>query len=435
MRLLATRLTAIASAVKRLFSPASLFRNAEQGVWYDPSDLSTLFQDSAGTVPVTAVEQPVGLMLDKSGRGNHATQATSTKRPTLSARVNLLTKSEDFADAVWSKSTSSITANAVIAPDGTLTADTITAVSGAYPSVFVTTTVISSSAHTLSVFAKAGTNNKLSLEFRGVTATPNANFNLDLGTVISGTGAISAVGNGWYRCSVTVTSIDTSELPIIGMGDLTTTGSSIYIWGAQLETGSTATRYQRVNTATDYDTVGFKHYLKFDGIDDSLATASIDFTSTDKMTVFAGVRKLSDAANGIVCELSAATGVNPSSFRVTVPGTPGAATYESVVCGSTGTQTPAIVSGLAAPNTSVLSVSQVISTGQTIRANGGAVIGTSLGAGAGNYGNYPLYIGSRAGTSIPFNGHLYSLIVRGTASTDAQIASAESYVNGKTGAY
>jgi hypothetical protein len=64
MRLLATRLTAIASAVKRLFSPASLFRNSEQGVWYDPSDFSTLFQDSAGTTPVTAVEQPVGKILD-----------------------------------------------------------------------------------------------------------------------------------------------------------------------------------------------------------------------------------------------------------------------------------------------------------------------------------------------------------------------------------
>ena len=35
-------------------------------VWYDPSDLTTLYQDSAGTTPVTAIEQPVGLMLDKS---------------------------------------------------------------------------------------------------------------------------------------------------------------------------------------------------------------------------------------------------------------------------------------------------------------------------------------------------------------------------------
>jgi len=45
---------------------ASLFANGEQGAWYDPSNLSTLFQDSAGTTPVTALAQPVGLMLDKS---------------------------------------------------------------------------------------------------------------------------------------------------------------------------------------------------------------------------------------------------------------------------------------------------------------------------------------------------------------------------------
>ena len=45
--------------------PAALFAAGEQGVWYDPSDYSTLFQDSAGTTPCTAGEQAVGLMLDK----------------------------------------------------------------------------------------------------------------------------------------------------------------------------------------------------------------------------------------------------------------------------------------------------------------------------------------------------------------------------------
>lgn len=64
------------------FSPISLFASSEPGVWYDPSDLTTLFQDSAGTTPVTAAGQPVGLMLDKSGRGNHATQSTAGQRPT-----------------------------------------------------------------------------------------------------------------------------------------------------------------------------------------------------------------------------------------------------------------------------------------------------------------------------------------------------------------
>lgn len=44
----------------------ALFAAGEQGAWYDPSDFSTLFQDSAGTTPVTAVGQPAGLILDKS---------------------------------------------------------------------------------------------------------------------------------------------------------------------------------------------------------------------------------------------------------------------------------------------------------------------------------------------------------------------------------
>jgi hypothetical protein len=43
-----------------------LFAANEPGVWFDPSDLSTLYQDAAGTLPITGVEQPVGLMLDKS---------------------------------------------------------------------------------------------------------------------------------------------------------------------------------------------------------------------------------------------------------------------------------------------------------------------------------------------------------------------------------
>jgi hypothetical protein len=57
--------TAIAQAIAA-WSPSTLFASGEQGAWYDPSDLTTLYQDFAGTTPVTAVEQPVGLMLDKS---------------------------------------------------------------------------------------------------------------------------------------------------------------------------------------------------------------------------------------------------------------------------------------------------------------------------------------------------------------------------------
>ena len=43
-----------------------LFANGEQGFYYDPSDMGTMYQDAAGTIPVTAVGRAVGLVLDKS---------------------------------------------------------------------------------------------------------------------------------------------------------------------------------------------------------------------------------------------------------------------------------------------------------------------------------------------------------------------------------
>lgn len=69
--------------VGNLFTPAECFRGGVNGVWFDFSDLGTMFQDSAGTTPVTAADQPVGKVLDKSGNGNHASQATDSKRPML----------------------------------------------------------------------------------------------------------------------------------------------------------------------------------------------------------------------------------------------------------------------------------------------------------------------------------------------------------------
>lgn len=64
------------------FSPSQLFAAGEEGGWFDPSDLSTLWQDTAGTIPVV-VGDPVGRVDDKSGRGNNAIQATAGNRPTL----------------------------------------------------------------------------------------------------------------------------------------------------------------------------------------------------------------------------------------------------------------------------------------------------------------------------------------------------------------
>lgn len=64
-------------------SITSLFSSSEKGFAYDFSDLSTMFQDTAGTTPVTAVDQLVARVNDLSGNGNHLIQSTSGSRPIL----------------------------------------------------------------------------------------------------------------------------------------------------------------------------------------------------------------------------------------------------------------------------------------------------------------------------------------------------------------
>jgi hypothetical protein len=160
------------------------------------------------------------------------------------------------------------------------------------------------------------------------------------------------------------------------------------------------------------------------------------------MTVLAGVRKLSDAAISVVAELSASTPATAASFVFVAPGDAGQPRYGFATRGITALSY-ANISPYIAPLTSVVSGGMSLGGATpsevfSIRHNGvpaATFVSASGVPGGGNYGNYPLYIGRRGGTSLPFNGHLYSLIVRGAQSTDAQIVSAETYVNSKTGAY
>jgi hypothetical protein len=191
--------------------------------------------------------------------------------------------------------------------------------------------------------------------------------------------------------------------------------------------------YQRVNTATDYDTVGFPHYLRFDGVDDWLVTPTIT-PGVDKAQVFAGVRKLSDAAQGVVAELSATIASNNGTFLLAAPD----GATKTYGWGSKGTtQVDAVATSIAAPITSVFTGLADISGDSAIIRVNGAVADTEAGdQGLGNYLAYPLYIGSRGGTTFPFNGHLYGLIVRfGTNLPTATIQNTEKYINQKTRAY
>lgn len=79
------------------WTPAKLFAGSEAGGWYDPSDLSTVWQDSARTT-AGAVDSPVGALDDKSGNGNHLLQASATLRPILRQSGSLYYLERDGSD-------------------------------------------------------------------------------------------------------------------------------------------------------------------------------------------------------------------------------------------------------------------------------------------------------------------------------------------------
>ena len=191
------------------------------------------------------------------------------------------------------------------------------------------------------------------------------------------------------------------------------------------------TSYQRVTTATNYDAAAGLPYLRFDGVDDSLSTNSISFTSTDKMSVFSGARKLSDAGIGMLVELSASITSNNGAFSVPAP----TAANDRYGFNSKGTVlSSSFAIGYAAPITNVVTCLGDISGDlATLRVNGAQVAQSTSDQGTGNYGNYPLFIGRRNNTSSPFNGQLYSMIIVGKQVTATELSSTETYTAIKTG--
>lgn len=116
---LAGQLNNLASIIK------SIFATGEQGFAYDPNDLSTLYQDAAGTIPVTSAGQPVGLMLDKSKRvvlGDEAVAGGNFESGLIGILINS------------ALSAGTLTLNTVAAISGTQDARvTVTAVDGLSP--------------------------------------------------------------------------------------------------------------------------------------------------------------------------------------------------------------------------------------------------------------------------------------------------------------
>jgi hypothetical protein len=364
--------------------------------------------------------------------GNHATQSVTAARPILArvparGRANLLTYSENFTQ--WTNLAATVTTNTISDLSTSSTAQISLPVIITAGAQYTFTAKIKKEVSYPNCFvgfllANGGIEKNFD-PVNGIlsTAGSGAGDVLDQGThwLIHITGTAAATGsNPLLIFPARSTSLETVATSKTGTGLIT-------IDYVQLEEGSTASAYQKVTSTYDVTEAGQadKYLLWFDGIDDSMVTPTIT-PGIDKVQVFAGVRKLIDAT-GMIAETSA--GSNNGTFNLYTFTTP------RNVFTSRGTVfTEAVANFASAPASMVLTgIGDIAGDNATLRVNGTQAAQSTSNQGTGNYLAYPLYIGSRGGTSLRFNGQLFQLITRFGANLDANvITQTETYVAGKT---
>lgn len=463
------------------YDPSLLFEDGSNGFWLDASDPSVLFQDSAGTTPVTALGDPVGRWLDKSGRGNHFVQTTSGARPVwgswpLSAAIagrvrNLLSYSGKFDS--WTVTGAAFPPSAVLdsgesSPvSGAQVYKVIEGTSNTNQSIYRESITITGS-HTATVVAKdSGDSRYLGIAGLGIAGAGEmpvfdlVNGTVDVGatTTIVTSAEINPLGDGWYECIVRVnTTVSGSTFNITNCNSATDNtisnytragdgASGFFVTTAQLETGSTATAYQRVGVSSRYDVSEAGqpqvYFVSPDGVDDFMVSAAnVNFSATDRMFVCAGVTKKQAAGSfGIITEHTVSASAQNGSMNVAAPGAIASSTenYSFSTRGTTA-QTGFDAVTFTAPNTSILS--SVLNNGAASRAlqvlprvNG--VIptlnaGGAAATGAGNFVSALTYIGARAGTSLFSSANLYQLIAVGKTPTTSELNQTETFVAAKT---
>ena len=173
------------------------------------------------------------------------------------SRTNLFPYSEDFSNTAWSKFRSSLTINQTTSPDGTINAYLI---EQDYPNTSVhggladSITMTSGVEYTYSFFIKKKEYSWIELAEAATSAANTSTwFDIENGVVgIVGAGSTAQIkdfGNGWYRCSISFTPLNTSSRNLtlyLSRGDGSTTadfGGGVYFWGAQLEQDSRASAY------------------------------------------------------------------------------------------------------------------------------------------------------------------------------------------------
>jgi hypothetical protein len=186
-------------------------------------------------------------------------------------RTNLLSYSNTFNNAAWTTSSATITASVITSPSGTLDGwklDETNVTNYHFVSRSNFGNFINQSTYVCSAFVKPAERTRVAIETNLASAPGSGDvtkFNLTgTGSVISNgtgvTGSITPVSGGWYRISAKGTMVISTTAGYFGI--MTVSGSNsaisytgvpgngVYIYGAQVESGSYLTSYIPTTTAT-----------------------------------------------------------------------------------------------------------------------------------------------------------------------------------------
>lgn len=250
------------------------------------------------------------------------------------------------------------------------------------------------------------------------------------------------VSGRWYRASFDIDAI-TGTLNIWDdtgavKASFTTTGRKEFYFTHTISNGNFIFQCNNgANSATvdnvdvrdvSADAVTAPYGLQFDGVDDFLLTAAVDFTATNKVTAVSGIRALSFAA---CAQVFAHNGTGFSAFDLQAPlGTLDRIRFSA----NSATITAGAEFVTTAPVTGVFTGYADLSVHTVgLRVNGVLTQQNSQPSSASNFANAVFYFGRRNGADLPYNGLDYGGIIVGKALTASQLASVERWVAQRTG--